>query len=110
MNLTGFYVPFSGIRQGATTPPLSNVQGMQSFQVVSQANQGPLATSSEQTTQGKLTEAQYFLDDADDRFNRRFTQAVEGFANFGPQLVSHLLFNRSIMGGVRIVQEKGAPP
>jgi hypothetical protein len=37
---------------------------MQAFQVVSQTNQGPLAAGRAQTAQGKLAEAQHFLDDA----------------------------------------------
>jgi hypothetical protein len=98
MNLTRFYVPFSGIRQGAITPLSSKLQGMQSFQIVGQTNQGPLATSSEQATQGKLTEAQRFLDDANDRLNRRFAQAVDAFADGGPQLVGHEFFGRSLLG------------
>ena len=110
MNLTGFSIPFSGIRQGATAPPLAKLQRMQPFQVVSQANQGPFATSGEHTAQGKLTEAQHFLDDANDRFDRRFAQAVEGVANFGTQLVSHLFFKRCIISWwVGIVQEKSTP-
>ena len=78
-------------------PQLTKVQGMQAFEVVSQTNQGPLAPRSNQTAQRKLAKAQDLLDDAQDRFDGRFTQAIEGLTNLGPQFVSHVLFRRSII-------------
>ena len=110
MNLTGIYLPFPGIRQGATATPLTNLQCMHPFQIVSQANKRPLATGSTQTAQGELTKAQHFLDDANHGFHSRFTQAVKGVTNFGTQLVSHLLLHRStIWQWVKIIPKKGAP-
>ena len=61
---TWFDTTLSNSREGAIAPALTNLQGMQAFQVVSQTNQGPLATCLAQTAQGKLAEAQHFLDDA----------------------------------------------
>ena len=108
--MTGFDTACSGSRQGEIAPQLSEVQGMQPFQVVSQTNQGPLASGSEQAAQRKLAKAQHFLDDANHGFDRRFTQAIERIPNFGTQLVSHLLFSRSILcQQVGIVQEISTP-
>lgn len=110
MNLTRFYLQFPGIRQGAITPPSTKLQGMQPFQVVSQADQRPFTRGGQQTTQGELAKAQCFLDDANDRFDRRFAQAVDGFTNVCAQLVGHAFFGRSSLGGwLRLVQKKGAP-
>jgi hypothetical protein len=47
---------------------------------------------------GGLAEAQSCLDEANARLNRRFAQAVDAFADGGPQLVGHEFFGRSILG------------
>lgn len=55
---------------------VSFTQHVQSFEIESQANQAPFASGRLQATQRELAEAQDFLDDADDGFNRALTQAV----------------------------------
>lgn len=69
---------------------------MQTFQIKSQANQRPFPGRRRQTAQGELAKAQDFLDDANDGFNGRFTQTVNGLADFGTQLVSHLFLEGSV--------------
>jgi len=82
---------FSGCRHAEATPPLAGCQQhMQTLQIEGQAHQTPLACGRRQPPQRKLAEAQDFFDDANDRFHSALAQAVDGFANLGLELVSHL--------------------
>jgi hypothetical protein len=63
---------------------------MQTLQVKGQADEGPFMADGIKTTQGKLAKAECSLDDADDRFNGSFAQAINFFADGGLQLVSHV--------------------
>ena len=70
---------------------------MKPFEIIADTDQIPFASSLEQAAQGKLTEAQDFFDDADDRFNGGFAQANDRLAEVGLELISHLLLRRSLI-------------
>ncbi len=64
---------------------------MQTFEVVGQTNQHPLARRRGQAAQRELTKAKDFFDDADNWLNRTLTQALDRLTARRAQLVSHLL-------------------
>ena len=63
---------------------------METLQIEGQTNQAPLTGGCRYPAQRELAEAQDFFDDANDRFDSALAQAVDGFANLGPELVGHL--------------------
>src|SRR5439155_15502402 len=69
---------------------------MQTLQVERQTDQNPFTGGRGQTAQRELAKAQDFFDDPNHWLNRAFPQAVNGLADVGPQLVSHLLFQTRI--------------
>src|SRR5258708_7935091 len=83
---------------------------MQALEVNSQTDQSPLASRSRQATQGKLTKAQDFFDDANDWFDSTFTETVDFTTNLGMEFVSHLdLGGRRVGWWLRFFSEKGLP-
>ena len=63
---------------------------MEALEIESQTDQTPLTSSGLCTTQGELAEAQYLLDDSDNRFNGAFACRVDRFADCRLELVRHL--------------------
>src|SRR5450759_452798 len=63
---------------------------MEALEIESQTDQTPLTSSSLDTTERELAEAQHLLDDADHRFDGAFARPVDGFAQRCLELVGHL--------------------
>ena len=83
---------------GALKRGLGRMQSVQALEIVGQTDQSPLTRSIGQTTQRELAEAQHLLDDANNRFDRGFAQAIESIADAGTEFVGHFFFGGSIFG------------
>ena len=83
---------------------------MHAFEIERQADQAPFSSSRPQAAQRELAEAQDFLDDADHGFDGAFAQTIDGLANLGLQLVSHLFFGTGFFARwFRLFLEEGMP-
>lgn len=83
---------------------------MQALKVKGQTDQSPLTSRRRRSPQGKLTKAQDFFDDANDRFDCAFAETVDFTSRIGLEFVGHLDFGSGRVGRwVRLLSEQGLP-
>ena len=75
---------------------------MQALQIESETDQGPFIVHDIQAAQQELAKAEHRLDDANNRFDSGFAQAINGLADGRLQLVGHLDRGR----GIRLRRER----
>jgi hypothetical protein len=75
---------------GALIQSLFHIEDVHPLKVESQANETPLTGRSGQAAQGELSKAEDLFDNADDRFDRTFAQAIDRLPDLRLELVGHL--------------------